>query len=66
MSFDAGAAIGAGLISGAVMSLLLYMGIAVMPRQMKMDLFLMLGTMVTAYAQGWAGAGTRVGGGQSR
>lgn len=46
MSFDAGAAIGAGLIAGAVMSVLLYMGIAMMPRQMKMNLFLMLGTMM--------------------
>ncbi len=46
MSFDAGAAIGAGLIGGAVMSVLLYMGIAMMPRQMKMNLFLMLGTMM--------------------
>ncbi len=44
MSFDGGAAIGAGLIAGAVMSVLLYMGIAMMPRQMKMNLFLMLGT----------------------
>ena len=48
MSFDAGAAIGAGLISGAVMSVLLYMGIAMMPRQMKMNLFLMLGTMMVS------------------
>ena len=28
------------------MSLLLYMGIALMPRQMKMNLFLLLGTMI--------------------
>ena len=28
------------------MSVLLYMGIAMMPRQMKMNLFLMLGTMM--------------------
>ena len=46
MSFDGGAAIGAGLIAGAVMSVLLYMGIAMMPKQMKMNLFLMLGTMM--------------------
>lgn len=46
MSFDVGAAVGAGLIAGAVMSVLLYMGIAMMPRQMKMNLFLMLGTMM--------------------
>ena len=44
MSFDVGAAVGAGLIAGAVMSVLLYMGIAMMPRQMKINLFLMLGT----------------------
>ena len=31
MSFDVGAAVGAGLIAGAVMSVLLYMGIAMMP-----------------------------------
>ena len=57
MNFDAGAAVGAGLIGGAVMSVLLYMGIGMMPRQMKMNLFLMLGTMVfrnrpMAYATG--------------
>ena len=46
MEFDAGAAIGAGLIGGAAMSGLLYMGIGMMPRQMRMNLFLMLGTMV--------------------
>ncbi len=46
MSFDGGAAIGAGLIAGAVMSVLLYIGIAMMPRKMKMNLFLMLGTMM--------------------
>ena len=46
MSFDGGAAVGAGLIGGAVMSMLLYMGIGMMPRQMKMNLFLMLGTMM--------------------
>jgi len=57
MNFDAGAAIGAGLISGAVMSLLLYLGIAMMPRQMKMDLFLMLGTMVVGLRTVAAGAG---------
>ena len=46
MSFDGGAAVAAGLIGGAVMAVLLYMGIAMMPRQMRMNLFLMLGTMV--------------------
>ena len=46
MSFDGGAAVGAGLIAGAVMSVPLYLGITMMPRQMKMNLFLMLGTMM--------------------
>ena len=46
MSFEAGPAIGAGLIGGAMMSALLYMGIGMMPRQMRMNLFLMLGTMM--------------------
>jgi hypothetical protein len=46
MDFDGGAAVGAGLIGGAVMGMLLYMGIGMMPRQMKMNLFLMLGTMM--------------------
>ena len=44
MSFDVGAAIVAGLVAGAVMSVLHYMGIAMMLRQMKMNLFPMLGT----------------------
>ena len=35
MSFDAGAAVGAGLIAGAVMSVLLYTGIAMMPRPVQ-------------------------------
>ena len=46
MDFEVGAAIGAGLIAGAAMSMLLYMGIGMMPKQMKMNLFLMLGTMM--------------------
>ncbi len=46
MDFDTGAAVGAGLIGGTVMSMLLYMGIGMMPRQMRMNLFLMLGTMM--------------------
>ncbi len=46
MSFDGGAAVLAGLLGGAIMSALLYMGIAMMPRQMRMDLFLILGTMM--------------------
>ena len=48
MDFDGGAAVGAGLLAGAAMSMLLYMGIAIMPGQMKMNLFRMLGTMMFA------------------
>ena len=43
---DVGAAIGAGILAGAVMGALLYMGIAIMPTQMRMNLFFLLGSMV--------------------
>ncbi len=46
MDFEAGWAVGAGLIGGAVMVAILYMGIAIMPTQMRMNLLLMLGTMM--------------------
>ncbi len=46
MDFETGPAIGAGILSGTIMAMMLYMGIAMMPRQMKMNLFLMLGTMM--------------------
>lgn len=46
MEFEGGAAVAAGLIGGAVMALLLYMGIAMMAAQMKMHLFRLLGTML--------------------
>jgi hypothetical protein len=46
MDFEPGWAILAGLIGGAVMAVILYMGIAMLPQQMKMNLFLMLGTMM--------------------
>ena len=46
MDFNAGAAISAGLVGTAVMTAVLYMGIAIMPRQMKMNLLYMLGTMM--------------------
>ena len=46
MEFEGGAAVAAGLIGGAVMALLLYMGIAMMATQMKMNLFRLLGTML--------------------
>lgn len=43
---DFAAAIGAGLLAGAVMSALLYMGIAMKPRHMRMNLFFLLGSLV--------------------
>ena len=43
---DTTAAIVAGLVGAGIMSVVLYMGIALMPNQMKMNLFLMLGTMM--------------------
>ena len=46
MGFETGPAIGAGILGGGIMSMMLYMGIAMMPRQMIMNLFLMLGTMM--------------------
>ncbi len=47
MDFSAGAAIGAGLVATAGMTAVLYMGIAMMPKQMTMNLLYMLGTMMT-------------------
>ncbi len=47
MDYNVGAAIGAGLVGTAVMTVVLYMGIAMMPRQMTMNLLYMLGTMIT-------------------
>ncbi len=46
MDFEPGYAILAGLVGGTVMAVMLYMGIAMLPQQMKMNLFTMLGTMV--------------------
>ena len=46
MDFEPGWAILVGLIGGAVMAVILYMGIFTLPQQMKMNLFLMLGTMM--------------------
>ena len=45
VDFEAGPAIAAGLVVGGVMVVLLYVGIAMMPRQMRMNLLLMLGSM---------------------
>ncbi len=46
MEYSFGAAIVAGLVAGAAMAILLYMGIAMMPGQMKMNQFRLLGTMM--------------------
>ena len=46
MEFEPGWAILAGLVGGAVMAVILYMGIVMMPQQMKMNLFMMLGSMM--------------------
>ena len=43
---DYPATIGAGLLGGVVMGAVLYMGIAIMPGQMKMNLFYLLGSMM--------------------
>ena len=47
MDFNFGAAIAAGVVGTVVMTAVLYMGIAMVPRQMTMNLLYMLGTMVT-------------------
>ncbi|MCZ6545790.1 MAG: hypothetical protein O6913_08815 [Chloroflexi bacterium] len=46
MDFEPGWAILAGLIGGAMMATTLYLSIFVLPQHMKMNLFLMLGTML--------------------
>ncbi len=45
MDFSFGAAIAAGAVATVVMTAMLYMGMAVMPRQMSMNILYMLGTM---------------------
>ncbi|MCH7706050.1 MAG: hypothetical protein IIB33_03285 [Chloroflexi bacterium] len=47
MEYNLGAAIAAGIVGTVVMTAVLYMGIAMMPRQMTMNLLYMLGTMMT-------------------
>ncbi len=47
MDYNVGAAIGAGLVGTAAMTVVLYMGIWMLPRQMTMNLLYMLGTMMT-------------------
>lgn len=46
MDFEPGWAILAGLVGGTVMAAILYLGVFMLPKQMKMNLFAMLGTMV--------------------
>ena len=46
MDFEPGWAILAGLVGGGVMAALLYMGNFMLPNQMKMNLFMMLGSMM--------------------
>lgn len=52
MDFEPGNAILAGLIGGAAMAMILYMGIIMLPRQMRMNLFMMLGSMVLPVGAG--------------
>ena len=46
MEFEPGWAILAGIVGGVVMAAILYMGNFLLPNQMKMNLFMMLGTMM--------------------
>ena len=47
MDYSFGAAIAAGVLATVVMTAMLYMGMAVMPRQMSMNILYMLGTMMS-------------------
>jgi len=49
VDFEAGPAVLAGLIGGAAMAVILYMGIFMLPRQMKMNM------IVGALYEAWAG-----------
>ena len=46
MNYNAGAAMAAGLIGALAMTVVLYLGIATVPRKMNMNLLYVLGTMV--------------------
>lgn len=48
MEYNLGVAITAGVVGTVVMTAVLYMGIAMMPRRMTMNLLYMLGTMMTS------------------
>ncbi len=47
MDWNAGAAVGAGLVATAVMTAIMYMGLGLMPRQMSMNILHMMGTMMS-------------------
>lgn len=47
MEYNLGAAIAAGIVGTVAMTAMLYMGIAMMPKRMTMNLLYMLGTMMT-------------------
>ncbi len=47
MEYSVGGTIVAGVVGTAVMTAILYMGVAMMPRQMTMNILYMLGTMMT-------------------
>ena len=47
MDYSFGAAIAAGVVATVVMTAMLYMGMAMMPRQMPMNILYMLGTMMS-------------------
>ena len=47
MDYSFGAAIAAGAVATVVMTAMLYMGMALMPRQMPMNILYMLGTMMS-------------------
>ena len=50
MDYNGGAAIASGLIAGVAMAAILYLGVAFAPRQMRLDLFHMLGTLIAPRA----------------
>ena len=50
MDYNGGAAASAGLIAGAVMGLMLYLGMVISPRRMQMDLFYILGSFLAPNA----------------
>lgn len=58
MDYNVGAAIIAGLVATGVMTAIMYMGLAMMPKQMPMNILFMMGSMMSrssgpAYAMGF-------------